>query len=237
MRVAGHGAHWANKVGPPRVMTGFARGPALIAFYLFLIFCTPHRDAYMNGWTDRRTDVSQEGTSGPKGPPCRLPSPRFISKCLCYTSSPRRGVAPDRVMHRGTCSISHGSLAWDDGRWEGQGVWIGAYSSYELTDLQLEQTRTGGCGSKSGSIQIVKARKGRKCRDGKGCGNDSRSEFLVELAIDLATTTPRSPLAFFVKQVEIDVMLMEFREISANHMLSCAAAVEVGGKAGPSQKY
>ena len=27
-----------NKVGPPRVMTGLARGPALIAFYLFLIF-------------------------------------------------------------------------------------------------------------------------------------------------------------------------------------------------------
>jgi hypothetical protein len=63
------GAHWANKVGPPRVMTGFARGPALIAFYLFLISRTPHRDAYGNGWTDRPTDVSQEGTSGPKGPP------------------------------------------------------------------------------------------------------------------------------------------------------------------------
>lgn len=62
------GAHWANKVGPPRVMTGFARGPALIAFYLFLISRTPHRDTYANGWTDRRTDVSQEGTSGPKGP-------------------------------------------------------------------------------------------------------------------------------------------------------------------------
>lgn len=73
------GAHWANKVGPPRVMTGFARGPALIAFYLFLISRTPHRDAYVNGWTDRRTDVSQEGTSGPKGPPRGLPSPRFIS--------------------------------------------------------------------------------------------------------------------------------------------------------------
>ncbi|XP_018302160.1 uncharacterized protein [Mycetomoellerius zeteki] len=79
---------------------------------------------------------------------------------------------------------------------------------------------------RSSSLEIVKARKGRKCRDGKGRGNDSRSEFLVELAIDLATTTPRSPLAFFVKQVEIDVMLMEFREISANHMLSCAAAAE-----------
>lgn len=90
---------------------------------------------------------------------------------------------------------------------------------------------------RSSSLEIVKARKGRKCRDGKGRGNDSRSEFLVELAIDLATTTPRSPLAFFVKQVEIDVMLMEFREISANHMLSCAAAAEVGGKAGLSQKY
>ncbi|KYQ56382.1 hypothetical protein ALC60_04691 [Trachymyrmex zeteki] len=231
MRVAGHGAHWVNKVGPPRVMTGFALGPALIAFYLFLVFCTPHRDAYMNGWTDRRTDVSQEGTSGPKGPPCRLPSPRFISKCLCYTSSPHRGVTPDRVMHRDTCSISYGSLAWDDDRWEGQGVWIGAYFSYELTDLQLEQS------DRSSSLEIVKARKGRKCRDGKGRGNDSRSEFLVELAIDLATTTPRSPLAFFVKQVEIDVMLMEFREISANHMLSCAAAAEVGGKAGLSQKY
>ncbi|XP_018302161.1 uncharacterized protein [Mycetomoellerius zeteki] len=53
---------------------------------------------------------------------------------------------------------------------------------------------------RSSSLEIVKARKGRKCRDGKGRGNDSRSEFLVELAIDLATTTPRSPLAFFVKQ-------------------------------------
>lgn len=72
-------------------------------------------------------------------------------------------------------------------------------------------------------------------RDGRG--NDSRFEFSGELAIDLATTTPRSPLAFFVKQVEIGVMLMEFREISANHMLSRAAATEVGGKAGPSQKY
>lgn len=90
---------------------------------------------------------------------------------------------------------------------------------------------------RSSSLEIVKARKGRKCRGGKGRGNDSRFEFSGELAIDLATTTPRSTLAFFVKQVEIGVMLMEFREISANHMLSCAAAAEVGGKAGPSQKY
>lgn len=62
------GAHWANKVGPPRVMTGFARGPALIAFYLFLISRahTPHTQTYVR--TDRRTDVSQEGTSGPVGP-------------------------------------------------------------------------------------------------------------------------------------------------------------------------
>lgn len=45
------GAHWANKVGPPRVMTGFARDPALIAFYLFLISRTPHTDAYR---TDKR---------------------------------------------------------------------------------------------------------------------------------------------------------------------------------------
>ncbi|EZA56017.1 hypothetical protein X777_03702 [Ooceraea biroi] len=195
-------------------MTGFARGPALIAFYLFLISRTPHRDAYGNGWTDRRTDVSQEGTSGPKGPP------------------PRRGVTPDRVMHRGTCLISHGSLAWDDGRWEGQGVWIREYSSYELADLQLEQTHYGRAekpsntafffpsaeeSDQSTSWKIVWARKERKYREGKGRGNDS--------------------LAFFVKQVEIGVMLMEFREIPANHMLSRAVAAKVGGKAGPSQKY
>ncbi|EFN66336.1 hypothetical protein EAG_07080 [Camponotus floridanus] len=51
------------------------------------------------------------------------------------------------------------------------------------------------------------------------------------------TTGLRPPLAFFVKQVEIGVMLMEFGEISANHMLSCAAAAKVGGMVGPSQKY
>lgn len=67
------GAHWANKVGPPRVMTGFARGPALIAFYLFLISRTPpppaptpHRDAH--GWTDRRTDVDAGGHIRAQGP-------------------------------------------------------------------------------------------------------------------------------------------------------------------------
>jgi hypothetical protein len=59
-----------------------------------------------------------------------------------------RAVTPDRVMHRGMRLISHRSLAWDDGRWEGQGVWIGEYSSYELADLQLEQTqRVGECGT------------------------------------------------------------------------------------------
>lgn len=54
-----------------------------------------------------------------------------------------------------------------------------------------------------------------------------------------ATRAPHSPLlslslAFFVKQVEIGVMLMEFREISANHMLSVGGR---GGRQGPSQKY
>jgi len=52
---------------------------------------------------------------------------------LLHAHDPRRGVTPDRVMHRGTCLISHGSLAWDDGRWEGQGVWIGEYSSRVYT--------------------------------------------------------------------------------------------------------
>lgn len=50
------GAHWANKVGPPRVMTGFARGPALIAFYLFLISRTP-RAPYA---TQRRTRMDRQ---------------------------------------------------------------------------------------------------------------------------------------------------------------------------------
>lgn len=57
-------------------------------------------------------------------------------------------VTPDRLMHHGARLISHRSLAWDDDRWEGQGVWIEEYSSYELADLQLEQTRrVGECGS------------------------------------------------------------------------------------------
>jgi len=47
------GAHWANKVGPPRVMTGFARGPALIAFYLFLISPVHHTET--RTWTDGQT--------------------------------------------------------------------------------------------------------------------------------------------------------------------------------------
>lgn len=69
---------------------------------------------------------------------------------LCeYT--PHRGVTLDRMIHRGSLLISYRSFAWDDGgRWEGQGVCIGAYSSYEFADLQLEQTheRTAGeCGS------------------------------------------------------------------------------------------
>lgn len=49
-------AHWANKVGPPRVMTGFARDPALIAFYLFLISpALPIQRRVRNEWMDRRT--------------------------------------------------------------------------------------------------------------------------------------------------------------------------------------
>jgi len=116
MRVAGHGAHWANKVGPPRVMTGFARGPALIAFYLFLIFCTPHRDAYMNGWIDRRTDVSQEGTSGPKGPPCRLPSLRFISLIGARDRLTANRCDSSRFTSRSLVELFHSSLfSWMNG--------------------------------------------------------------------------------------------------------------------------
>jgi len=62
----------------------------------------------------------------------------------------RGGVTLNRMIHRGTLLISYRSFAWDDGRWEGQGVCIGAYSSYKFADLQLEQTheRTAGeCGS------------------------------------------------------------------------------------------
>lgn len=81
------GAHWANKVGPPRVMTGFARDPALIAFYLFLISRTPHTDAY---GTDERTDRQTRGRThragghiraeGPTASaPGRGPLSRFIS--------------------------------------------------------------------------------------------------------------------------------------------------------------
>lgn len=58
MRVAADivmGAHWANKVGPPRVMTGFARGPALIAFYLFLIR-TQHWERHVRERMDRQAD-------------------------------------------------------------------------------------------------------------------------------------------------------------------------------------
>lgn len=73
------GAHWANKVGPPRVMTGFARGPALIAFYLFLISRAPPLTDAPRERTDRRTDVSREGTSGPQGPYRGQPTSRFIS--------------------------------------------------------------------------------------------------------------------------------------------------------------
>lgn len=67
-------AHRANKVGPPRVMTGFARGPALIAFYLFGIF------RYTN-W--QRTSVPRGATSGPQGPPrlrqARAPRDSLVS--------------------------------------------------------------------------------------------------------------------------------------------------------------
>lgn len=106
----------------------------------------------------------------PAAIPCRwfiastmILRPRLLRRqmSLLRERSPRRGVTPDRVMHRGTCSISHGSPAWDerDGRWEGQGVWIRAYSSYELADLQLEQTYGGWAqpGSKSGSIRAMTA--------------------------------------------------------------------------------
>lgn len=84
---------------------------------------------------------------------------------------------------------------------------------------------------RSWSSGIVKTRKERKCHRGKRRDNDRVFE---RERIDLVTTGPRPPLAFFVKQVEIGVMLMEFGEISANHMLSCAVAAKVGGMVGPS---
>lgn len=90
---------------------------------------------------------------------------------------------------------------------------------------------------RSWSSGIVKTRRERKCHRGKRRDNDSRLDDSVRERIDLVTTGPRPPLAFFVKQVEIGVMLMEFGKISANHMLSCTAAAKVGGMVGPSQKY
>lgn len=72
-------------------------------------------------------------------------------------------------------------------------------------------------------------KKGRKCRGEKGRSNDGRfdgkerfQERRRENSRAQATTGPYTFVAFFVKQVEIGVMLMEFREISANHMLSRA---------------
>lgn len=84
------GAHWANKVGPPRVMTGFARDPALIAFYLFLISRTPHTDAYatderMNGRTDERT-YRAGGHIRAEGPTASAPGRAGLSLSLSRDS-------------------------------------------------------------------------------------------------------------------------------------------------------